>query len=150
MQRIWITTDLTSSANSSQQPNPNNGSNNAASLSNLNLGMSADGSSLCTVWDVDTWERQTRMMRIDVRDLENRDAAGANNVAAAGSGGLTTMGSGGNVGPMGVGQGSAVGAVGDRSQGQGLGLGQQSLSGQGHAQAQAQAYQQQQQQQLRV
>ena len=147
MQRIWITTDLTSSANSSQQqPNPNNGSNNAASLSNLNLGMSADGSSLCTVWDVETWERQTRMMRIDVRDLENRDVAGANNVVA-GSGGLTTMGSAGNVGPMGVGQGNAVGAVGDRSQGQGQGLGlaQQSLSGQGHAQAQA--YQQQ---QLRV
>jgi hypothetical protein len=107
--------------------------------------MNADGSSLCTVWDVETWERQTRMMRIDVRDLENRDAAGVNNVAA-GSGGLTTMGNAGNVGPMGVGQGNAVGAVGDRSQGQGLGLGQQSLSGQGHAQAQA--YHQQ--QQLRV
>ncbi|KAG8798303.1 hypothetical protein FRC17_007514 [Serendipita sp. 399] len=29
---------------------------------------------LCTIWDVEAWERQPRMLRIDLRELENRDS----------------------------------------------------------------------------
>lgn len=125
MQRIWITMD------SPQQPNQQQ---QQAALN------AVDGSSICTVWDVDTWERQTRMMRIDMRDLENRDppvgsaAATAAAAAAAGVVGNANLG---------------VGAVGDRTQSvvAGLASQQQQQQGQLGAQAQGQVYQQQQQQQ---
>ncbi|KAG8835031.1 hypothetical protein FRC18_001149 [Serendipita sp. 400] len=39
-----------------------------------NLRQSGMDGTLCTVWDVEAWERQPRMLRIDLRDLENRDS----------------------------------------------------------------------------
>ncbi|PVF95023.1 hypothetical protein CPB86DRAFT_764737 [Serendipita vermifera] len=53
-QRLWVTTEGTVPPPDAQR-------------------QSVEGGIWCTVWDVEAWERQTRMMRIDLRELENRE-----------------------------------------------------------------------------
>lgn len=56
-QRLWVTTDgvVLPPGESSRQ--------------------GVDGASWCMVWDVDAWERQPRLMRIDTRELEIRESS---------------------------------------------------------------------------
>lgn len=110
-QRLWITTDgvVIPPGEASRQ---------------------IEGATWCMIWDVDAWERQPRLMRIDVKDLELRE------ITNAPSSGLSNSGSG-------------MGAVG-AERGISTGQGQISLQQQQQQQGQSgpsNAQQQQQQQQ---
>lgn len=98
--RLWITQDVTVPPPSSVSGSGPSGQD----PSRPSQTPAADGGQWCTVWDVEAWERQPRMIRLDLSQLESREPNVANangptsnSATATGTvpGGVATTGAGG-------------------------------------------------------